>query len=137
MATRPTLQWRERLDEDLAAIAAGSLKLENASAPYFWPDTLISGTDAALDDFMYGLRYVDVESDDAVMDAVRSVVLLLNRVHRAHAGRGDSTGYEMGEREALCSYIESCLEEAGVDVDTLAARRRLSRDDITDEWRVW
>jgi hypothetical protein len=98
---------------------------------------LISGTDAALDDFTYEFRYVDVESDDAVMDAVRSAVLSLNRIYRAHVDRDGCASYETGEREELCSYIESCLEEAGVDVDALAARRRLTRDEITDEWRQW
>lgn len=116
---------------------SGSLDPEDASAPYFWPESLISGTDAALDDFTYELRYAQLESDDAVMDAVRSVVLALNRVHRAHAGRSDSTGFETDEREELCAYIESCLEEVGVDVDALAARRRLAQHEITDEWRVW
>jgi hypothetical protein len=45
--------------------------------------------------------------------------------------------YETGEREQLCEYIESALERAGIDVDAFAARHRITRHEITDEWRDW
>jgi hypothetical protein len=133
----PTVTWRVRRDGALARIAAGSPEPGDDWATRFSPETQISGTDAAFDDFEETLRRVDLASDDAVMDAVRAVVLSLNEVHVAHEGSADSTGFETGEREELCSYIKSCLEDVGVDVDALAARRRLTRHEITDEWRVW
>ena len=36
-------------------------------------------------------------------------------------------GYETGEREQLCLYIDQALAEAGVDVEALTARHGLSR----------
>lgn len=64
---------------------------------------------------------------------VQHVVLGLNEVNREHNGRG----YETGEREQLCLYIDKTLTEAGVDVQALASRRGIGRYAITDEWRRW
>jgi hypothetical protein len=51
--------------------------------------------------------------------------------------RYDGAAYETGERELLCTYIEDVLDAAGIDVDALAGRHRMTRHEITDEWRLW
>jgi hypothetical protein len=37
----------------------------------------------------------------------------------------------------LCAYIEDVLDDAGIEVDALAERHRMTRHEITDEWRRW
>jgi hypothetical protein len=59
--------------------------------------------------------------------------LALNEITKEHE-RSGKMGYETGEREELCDYIDASLEEAGIDVKALTARRGLSRYEITDEW---
>jgi hypothetical protein len=63
---------------------------------------------------------------------IRRVVLDLNAVNARHGGR-----FETDEREQLCEYIDNALDRAGIDVDALAARHRMTRDEITEEWRTW
>ena len=106
---------------------------KDAYAAHMWPAGLIAGTDAALDSFDGAMTILDVSNDAAVFDAIRTVVLNLNRVHEGNP----DPGFETGERERLCEYIEISLEEAGVDVDGLAARRSITRHEITDDWRRW
>ena len=67
------------------------------------------------------------------MDAVRRVVLDLNQVNDDH----DGAGYETGEREQLCDYIDAVLGEAGIDVPAMAERSGIGRWEITDEWCEW
>jgi hypothetical protein len=56
-----------------------------------------------------------------------------NAVNRDYQG----AAYETGEREQLCLFTDKGLSEVGVDVVSLAARRGLSRYEITDRWRRW
>lgn len=133
MATHPADRWRARVSEEALELAAGTLVPDDAYAAKLFPESLITATDAALADFVRGLATVSTGPDEEVFDAVKRVVLTLNRINDDHGG----AGYETQEREELCLYIEESLAEAGVDVDALAGRRGLTRHEITDEWREW
>jgi len=63
-------------------------------------------------------------------------VLALNKVNEQQ-GRAGSIGYETGEREELCEYIDASLEESGIDVRALEARREIDHGEIAGNWREW
>jgi hypothetical protein len=100
---------------------------------HLFPESLLVATDGALAAFEADLRWIDPSSDEAVFEIVERVVLDLNRINDQH----DGAGYETGEREDLCAYIDATLRDSGVDIDALASRRRIGRHEITDEWRRW
>ena len=131
MARRPSDLWREQVAEEAAEHAAG--RTDELFMAELFPEPLLTDTDGALAAFEGDLRWLDPTSDDAVFDIVERVVRDLNRINREHCG----AGYETGEREELCTYIDAALEEAGVDVAAVASRRRIDRWEITDEWRDW
>lgn len=133
MARRPSDIWRSNLVDEAAEVAAGRLDRDEAVLAKLFPESLLTATDQTLTTFEERVLALDTDSDDDVMQAVRSVVLALNTVNDEHNG----TGYETDERELLCAYIDQTLTEAGVDVPALAARRNLGRWEITDEWREW
>jgi hypothetical protein len=60
-------------------------------------------------------------------------VLALNGINEEHGGGG----YETGEREELCEFIDGTLEGHGIDIPALAARSGIGAHEITDEWRDW
>jgi hypothetical protein len=115
-----------------AAVAGGTLDPDEAFAANLWPESLITSTDSAFDNFEGVLTSLDVTNDTAVLDTIRDFVLVLNLISDRNY-----PGYETGERDELCAYIETSLEEAGVDVDAHAARRGIPRDKITGDWRTW
>lgn len=136
MAQRPTERWRARGAEEVALIARGELDPDDAYAAHLWSEELIAGTDAVLEHFERAIGGIDPTSDDAITDAVKTVVLALNKVNRENRDHG-RIGYETGEREQLCEFIELTLAEARVDVDGYADRFRIARHELTDEWREW
>jgi hypothetical protein len=136
VAVRPSERWRKRAEEQTAEVARGVLPPEQAFALTLWPESLIVSTTGALATFEDELHELASASDDQVLDVVRSVVLALNKINDEHFRTG-KMGYETGEREELCDYINAALLESGVDVDALAARRGIARCEITDEWRRW
>jgi hypothetical protein len=135
VARRPNDEWAERVAEEAADLARGSLSPDDASAAVLWPEPLRSGTDSALTAFEDQLGALVSPSDEEVMSAVRRVVLALNEVN-GQQGRAGVTGYETEEREELCEYIEASLEESGIDVRALAARLGMDQP-ITDNRRDW
>lgn len=136
MAVRPNEIWRKQVEEQAAEVARGVLSPGQAFALTLWPQSLLVSTDAALATFENELREHVSASDDQVLDVVRHVVLALNKINDEQVDEG-KLGYETGEREELCEYIDATLAESGVDVDALAARRGIGRWEITDEWRKW
>ncbi|MGW4551479.1 hypothetical protein ACH121_30760 [Streptomyces sp. NB004] len=70
---------------------------------------------------------------EQISAVIKRVVLELNEINEDH----DGAGYETEEREELCLYIDQTLTEHGIDVPALAARRGISRTEITDGWRDW
>ncbi|MGP4095135.1 hypothetical protein [Nonomuraea sp. KM90] len=133
MATRPTVFWREGIEEEARQVAFGELRVEWVEKAEMFPDSMLLQTDRALETFENHVASLDVPSDEAVLAIVRTVVLTLNAINRDH----DDDAYATGERDQLCAYIDEVLAEAGVDLDGLAARRGVPRSDITDEWRTW
>jgi hypothetical protein len=117
-------------------VARGVLPPGQAFALTLWPQSLLGSTDAALATFEAELHEFTPASDDQVLDVVRRVVLALNKINDEHVDLGEM-GYETGEREELCEYIDATLAESGIDVAALAARRGIGRWEITDEWRKW
>ncbi|HEY4850591.1 MAG TPA: hypothetical protein VII22_07330 [Streptosporangiaceae bacterium] len=136
MARRPSDEWRRRVAEEAAELEQGSLSPADASAAVLWPESLRSGTDSVLAAFEGELRALASPSDEDVLGAVRRVVLALNKVNEQQ-GRAGSIGYETGEREELCEYIDASLEEFGIDVRALEARRGIDRGEIAGNWREW
>jgi hypothetical protein len=133
MATRPTDGWREGVAEEARDIASGKLDAEDAFMSELFPEPLLSRTDEALSTFESEVAALSDPSDEQVFDVVERVVLSLNTINDDHNG----AGYETGEREQLCLYIDQVLTEAGVNVEVMAARHGLSRYAITDRWRRW
>jgi hypothetical protein len=134
MAVRPPQHWREGVEQDKREIAAGILDPEEACMAELFPESLLTRTDEVLAAFEAEVAALnDRPSDEQVLTTVRNVVLALNEVNREH----DEVGYETGEREQLCDYIDKTLTESGIDVPTLAGRNALGPYAITDQWRNW
>lgn len=133
MATRPSQHWREQVASEAAELANGTLDPEEAFAAELFPVSLLDATDTVLARFETVIMRLTDPTDDEIMDTIRQVVLELNRVNDDHNG----AGYETGEREQLCDYIDSVLGEAGIDVPALAERCGIDRWELTDEWREW
>jgi hypothetical protein len=136
VATRPTARWRSEIQEEAAALAAGTLSPDNAAAAELWSEYLLTHTDAVLDGFDTAVQRLSSPTDDQIMAVVKEVIVGLNRVNADLIDR-DETPYETGERDELCTYIDETMEEAGIDLDALAARMGVGRYEITDEWREW
>jgi hypothetical protein len=133
MAVRPTDGWRVGIAEEETEVASGTLDPECAVMARLYLGLSLSRTDEVLSAFDAEVGAFSGPSDDQIFDVVGHVILALNTVNAER----DGTGYETGEREALCLCIDGALEEAGVDVAALAARHGLSRYAITDRWRRW
>ncbi|MGW6704152.1 hypothetical protein ACWGDE_04570 [Streptomyces sp. NPDC054956] len=131
MAKRPTTSWREGVASEAEQLAAGTLDPDCACMAELFPHELLVATDAVLDSFEAELVGLSSAADAEVFAVVKRVVLALNAVDEVHSG------YETGEREALCAYIDEALTEHGVDVVALTARHGLGRHELTDEWRNW
>ena len=136
VARRPSDDWRCKVEEQAAMLAQGSLSPDEAYASHLWPESLLVSTDAALAAFEDELHALVSPSDDDILSVVMRVVLVLNKINEQQ-GRAGQMGYETGEREELCDYIDASFGEAGIDVEALAARHGIGRWEITDAWRRW
>jgi len=133
MAIRPTDGWRAGVEEEAREVAAGTLDADEAYLRRLFPESLLARTDEVLAEFEAELGALVRPADEAVLGVVERVVLALNKVNDEHGG----AGYETGERESLCAYLDASLGEGGIDVAALAGRNGLTRWEITDEWREW
>jgi hypothetical protein len=136
VARRPSDEWTRQVEEQSARLEQGSLSPDNAYASRLWPESLRASTDAALAAFDSEFRALASASDENILNVVKRLVLALNNIHEQHV-RAGQTSYETGEREELCEYIDASLEESGIDVAALTARRGIGRWELTDEWRAW
>ena len=128
----------ERLEAEAAAIAVGTFDVYDAFAAQLYPQEMIRDTDRVLDGFdadVAGLvnHRWEPAADAEIFDVIERTVRALNAVNVQY----DDAAYETDERELLCAYIENVLDGAGIDVDSFAERHRLTRHEITDEWREW
>lgn len=133
MATRPSARWRARVDEEATELAAGTRPPRDAFLSELFPESLLAATDEALHAFESEVDPLQDQDDEQVFEVIRRVVLALNEINEDHNG----AGYETEEREELCLYIDQTLTERGIGVPALAARRGISRTEITDDWRDW
>ena len=106
-----------------------------------WPESLIASTDAALAAFEADLAVLLSATENALDDkdvlaVVRRAVLALNAINDQHERTGQ-TGYETGEREDLCDYIDATLTESGIDVAALTTRNGREPGELIGEWRTW
>ncbi|MGW1709846.1 hypothetical protein ACWCP8_31230 [Streptomyces sp. NPDC002206] len=131
MTERPSKHWPDGVAEEARKLAAGTLTLDDAFMADLYPVSLLDATDEALGAFESTLGTLRTPSDDEVFAAVQRVVLDLNAINDQH----DGAGYETGEREELCQYIDQALTDRGIDVPELTARCGLGRYEITDKWR--
>jgi hypothetical protein len=136
MAIRPNETWQQQVDEQAAGLASGSLSPDDAYAAELWPESLRTQTDTALAAFEDELRALKSGSDEEVLGVIERAVLALNKINEGHVDEG-LTGYETGEREQLCAYIDASLAEAGVDVEALEQRNGIDHGDIAGQWREW
>lgn len=136
MARRPSDEWQRRVEEEASEVARDILPPEHACASNLWPESLRAATDSALAAFEHELRAGRTPSDEGVFSIVERVVLALNKINDEHV-RAGKTGYETGEREELCDYIDTSLEEAGIDVEALEKRHGISHGEIAGRWRTW
>lgn len=133
MAIRPSARWRARVDEETAEVAAGTREPGDAFLSELFPGSLLAATDGALRTFELDVAVLRDRDDEQAFEAIKRVVVALNEINEDH----DGAGYETEEREQLCLYIDQTLTEHGIDVPALAARRGISRTEITDDWRDW
>lgn len=138
MVERPSAVWRINVASETAALAAGTLGAEQAYAAELWPGEMIDETDEVLNCFEHDVADLvnhrsQAASDAEIFEVIERAVKALNAVN----ARFSEAGYETGEREELCAYLEAVLDSAGIDVDALAGRHRMTRHEITDEWRTW
>ncbi len=133
VAERPTVNWRQLLEEQEAAVAAGTLDPEScdAWALGLWPAGFTADVDAALAIFERNIAQTDLTGSHEVWVLIREVVLSLNAVDERWQA------IETGEREQLCQYIDDALTASGVDLSVMASRSGIPRNNITDEWREW
>ncbi|MGW1667272.1 hypothetical protein [Streptomyces sp. NPDC002324] len=121
------------MDEEAAKIAAGTQEPGDAFLSELFPGSLLAATDGALRTFELDVDVLRGQDDERAFEAIKRVVVALNEINEDH----DGAGYETDEREQLCLYIDQTLTEHGIDVPALAARRGISRTEITDDWRDW
>ena len=133
MTIRPSDLWRDSVAEEAREVAAGALAVEEAFMGRLFPESLLRATDAALGSFEGEVLALRRPSDDEVFAVVKRAVLALNAINKEHGGGG----YETGEREQLCEFIDGTLEEHSIDIPALAARNGIGAHEITDEWRDW
>jgi hypothetical protein len=141
MASRPSDKWRAETEQEAAELAAGTRPPDQAYAAVLWPESLIASTDAALAAFEGDLAALLSASENALDDkdvlaVVRRAVLALNAINDQHE-RAGQTGYETGEREDLCDYIDATLTESGIDVAALTTRNGREPGELIGEWRTW
>ena len=133
MAIRPTRFWREGIEEEARQVASGELREEWASMVQLFPGLLLSRTDGVLQAFEEEVSALVNPADADVLEVVKRAVIALNSIHADF----DHDAYATGERDQLCSYIDDVISESGVDVDDLARRSGISRNEIIDKWREW
>lgn len=121
------------MEEEATELAAGARAPSDAFLSELFPESLLAATDGALHAFESEVGTLQGRDDEQVFEAIKRVVLALNEINEDH----DGAGYETEEREQLCLYIDQALTERGIDVAALAARRGISRTEITDDWRDW
>jgi hypothetical protein len=141
MASRPSHKWRAETEQEAAELAAGTGSPDQAYAGVLWPESLIASTDAALAGFEAELAALlsasEITVDDKdILAVVRRAVLALNAINDQHV-RTCRTGYETGEREDLCGYIDATLTESGIDLATLATRNGKQPGELIGAWRTW
>jgi hypothetical protein len=133
MATRPTIEWREGIKEEARLVASGVLEPGFAVAAHLFPPALLLRTDQILDTFEREVSELHHPTDEAILAVIRRLVLGLNLVHHEF----DEDAFATGERDMLCAYIDEVVTESGADLDALATRQGVPRDEITDDWRHW
>ncbi|WP_329317704.1 hypothetical protein [Streptomyces sp. NBC_01262] len=133
MTIKPSDHWRDSVAEEAREVACGTRAPEEAFLARLFPESLLQATDTALGSFEAEVLALRTPSDDEVLGVVRRAVLALNAINDEHGGGG----YETGEREELCEFIDGTLEEHGIDIPALAARNGIGAHEITDEWRDW
>ena len=133
MATRPSARWRARVESEATELAAGTRAPSDAFLSDLFPESLLAATDGALQAFESEVDPLRNQDDEQVFEVIKRVVLALNEINEDH----DGAGFETEEREELCLYIDQVLTGHGIDVPALAARRGISRTEITDDWRDW
>jgi hypothetical protein len=138
MVERPTAGWREYVAAEAVEIAAGRLDPDDASAVRLFPAEMLALTDevlAGLEADVAGLvsHRWGPATDAEIFAVIERTVKALNAVNARYNG----AAYETDERERLCEYIEGVLDDAGIDLDAFAGRHRMTRHEITDEWRDW
>ncbi|MEW2406805.1 hypothetical protein [Streptomyces griseoviridis] len=121
------------MDEEATELAVGTRAPSDAFLSELFPQSLLAATDEAVRAFELDVEALRDQDDEQVFEAIKHVVLVLNEINEDH----DSPGYETEEREELCLFIDRTLAEHGIDVSALAARRGISRTEITDDWRDW
>lgn len=141
MASRPSDKWRAETEREAAELAARIRSPDRAYAVVLWPESLIASTDAALAAFEAELAALlsvseNTVDDEDVLAVVHRAVLALNAINDQQV-QTSRTGYETGEREDLCDYIDATLTESGIDVAALATRNGKEPGELIGEWRTW
>lgn len=116
LSKKPTIYWREQLDEDLADEDMDDNEIK-------YTHNLLNKADALLEDFAAQLSNLKTPAKSNVLEVVKDFVLKLNDLTR------DNSFIETGEREDLCDFIDQAVTIAGLELDP--------EEDISFEWRKW
>ncbi|MEU4221198.1 hypothetical protein [Actinoplanes sp. NPDC026623] len=133
LAIRPTREWRDGITEEARLVAEGTLEEGFAVTAGLFPSDLLQRFDEIFDAFEQDVSELRLPAGDNAIAVIRRVVLELNSLNEEY----DADAIATAERTMLCQYIDQTIAEAGVDLDDLAARHGVLREDLTDEWRTW
>ncbi|WP_088090471.1 hypothetical protein [Bacillus sp. OV166] len=104
---KPTLVWKQRMDED-----------DN-----LFTDENINATNEVLDSYINSLKVLrENPTEEEILECVKKVVISLNELNENY-----DYFIETMEREELYEFITEAARIAGFE----------SEEDITEEWREW
>ena len=133
---RPTTFWRAMRDKEAQEWAAGLITAQEGCIwARLFPNEFLDRIERVLDAFAAAIAALPATPDayPGVMRAIETTVLALNEINESGCGGG----FDSGERELLCNYIDEIIIRHGVDIDALANSQNVERYELTDEWRDW
>lgn len=131
----PTVEWRERRDEEQKELDSGALAKGDAFLTRIHPDAFLVRMENILTEYVEDVGKCEKSAAgfESVMKAIEKCVLAVNAVNREYDGRS----VETDEREDICLFMDAVIVARGIDIDSLAASQKCRRYELTDRWREW
>ncbi len=131
----PTVEWRERRDEEQKELDSGALAKGDAFLTRIHPDAFLVKMEKVLAEYVQDVRKCEKSAAgfESVMRAIEKCVLAVNAVNREYEG----FSVETSEREDICLFMDAVIVARGIDIDALAGSQKCGRYELTDRWRDW